>query len=258
MQHQYYGNTRTLRRKWPSLVAYQENLISSAEAASNQHEGLAVCDKFEDWLCGNAQSCCTTKDAPDCPVGAEMGGFNYVLGLRAMAQIAGVVGNSSAAARYSWYATKGTKEFHAYFYNSSAGRYGGDIGATQSLSLPALKIGSAPPAVYSGLVNTIDDNLRSIGYTLAVGAVTSKILFNMLSENGLHESALRTAINTEEPSIGHWWKKWNATTCYEAFPNTNNATSTYLRNPPTPSPFLFKLCSVIFAISYCTQAVFMS
>jgi hypothetical protein len=42
----------------------------------------------------------------------------------------------------------------------------------------------------------------------------------MLSENGLHESAVRAAINTEEPSIGHWWKQWNATTCYEAFPNS--------------------------------------
>ena len=49
----------------------------------------------------------------------------------------------------------------------------------------------------------------------------------MLSENGLHETALRAAINTEEPSIGHWWEKWNATTCYEAFPATNNATNTH-------------------------------
>ena len=83
-----------------------------------------------------------------------------------------------------------------------------------------------------------------------------RAVFNMLSENGLHESALRTAINTDEPSIGHWWKKWNATTvrnnrpaipcescasagalvdfqlignrlsqCFEAFPNTNSPTN---------------------------------
>ena len=151
-----------------------------------------------------------------------MGGFNYVLGLRAMSQMASVLGNSTAAARYAEYASKGTKEFHTYFFNATVGRYGGDIGATQSLSLPALKIGSPPASVYPNVVKTVGDDLKSINYTLAVGAVTSKVLFNMLSENGLHESALRTAINTEEPSIGHWWKKWNATTCYEAFPNTNS------------------------------------
>ena len=39
-----------------------------------------------------------------------------------------------------------------------------------------------------------------------------------MSEHGLHESALRAAISTDEPSIGHWWKAFNATTCYEAFP----------------------------------------
>eukprot|EP01043_Picozoa_sp_COSAG02_P063197 COSAG02_NODE_8897_length_2405_cov_2.497398_2_plen_168_part_00 len=73
MQHQYYGNVRTLERKWPSLVRYQENLITTAESASGnatQHEGLAVCDQFKDWLCGNAQSCCThpsAKGAPEPP-----------------------------------------------------------------------------------------------------------------------------------------------------------------------------------------------
>ena len=68
----------------------------------------------------------------------------------------------------------------------------------------------------------VDDDIKSINYTLAIGAVTSKILFNLLSENGLHETALRTAISTDEPSIGYWWKKWNATTCYEAFPAENS------------------------------------
>ena len=69
--------------------------------------------------------------------------------------------------------------------------------------------------------------MKSINYTMAVGAVTSKIIFNMLSENGVHEAALRTAINTEEPSIGYWWKRWNATTCYEAFPAANDASSEF-------------------------------
>ena len=155
-----------------------------------------------------------------------MGGFNYVLGLRAMSQMAAILGNSTAAARYATYAATGTKEFHSFFYNATIGRYGGDEGAIQSLSLPALKIGSPPDAATRGhVVETVDKDLKEINFTLAVGAVTSKILFNMLSENGLHESALRTAINTDEPSIGHWWKEWNATTCFEAFPNTNSATN---------------------------------
>jgi len=121
----------------------------------------------------------------------------------------------------------GTREFHSFFYNQSVGRYGGDEDAILSLSLPALKIGSPPTALHTHVVETVGDHLKTINYTMAVGAVTSKILFNLLSENGLHETALRAATTTEEPSIGHWWKQWNATTCYEAFPGANNATNSH-------------------------------
>ena len=44
----------------------------------------------------------------------------------------------------------------------------------------------------------------------------------MLSENGLHETALRTATGTNSPSWGYWWSQ-GLTTCAEAF--TNNFTT---------------------------------
>lgn len=54
-------------------------------------------------------------------------------------------------------------------------------------------------------------------YTPNVGAVTSKILLNVLSEYGLHEIALRIATTTNEPSWGYWWSL-GATTCFENWP----------------------------------------
>jgi hypothetical protein len=53
MLHTYYGDERLVARHWPSLVLYQENLI---ENAANNPDGIAECDQFHDWLCGNAQS----------------------------------------------------------------------------------------------------------------------------------------------------------------------------------------------------------
>ena len=58
---------------------------------------------------------------------------------------------------------------------------------------------------------------RVPAYTANVGAVTSKIILNVLSENGLHESALRVATQTAAPSWGYWWTQ-GATTCWEAWP----------------------------------------
>jgi alpha-L-rhamnosidase len=223
MQHQYYGNTRIVQHLWPSLVMYQENLIAKATATADNVTKLAVCDSFGDWLSGpTGQSTCSPNASSSaCPVGAEMASFNYVLSLRAMAQMAGVVGDHNATARYESLAGAATAEFHSFFFNKSVERYGGDIGAVQSLSLPALEIGAPPtPKIRATVVQTLHDDLaQRSNYTLRVGAVTSKILLNVLSENGLHETALRTATSTEEPSWGHWWKAYNATTCYEAFPN---------------------------------------
>ena len=41
-----------------------------------------------------------------------------------------------------------------------------------------------------------------------------KVLLDVLSSNGLHDTALKMATQTQEPSWGWWWTK-NATTCWE-------------------------------------------
>ena len=151
-----------------------------------------------------------------------MGGFNYVLGLRAMASMAqGAMNDVAAAAKYTALADTGTREFHARFYNEQLQAYGGDAGAVQTLTTPALAIGSAPTAAIGHhLVQTLQHDLvNNTNYTLRVGAVTSKLLLNVLSENGLHGTALRAATNTAEDSWGFWLEQ-NATTCFEAWSNT--------------------------------------
>lgn len=164
-------------------------------------------------------SCCTNTPAGSkCPVNAEMGAFNYVLGLQAMASMAAVVGNSSAAARYTAIAAKATSDFHTAFWNPAMNQYGGDAGAVQSLTTPALFIESPPANLFPTVLNTLQTNLASsTGYNPFVGAVTSKILLNVLSTNGLHETALRTATQTSAPSWGFWWNR-NSSTCWESWP----------------------------------------
>jgi hypothetical protein len=142
MLHGYYGDDRLVSRHWPSLVLYQENLIQNA---AKNPDGLAECDQFQDWLCGNGMSCCTNAPAGSkCPVKPEMAAFNYVLGLRSMASMAAVVGNASAAARYTTIAEEATSKFHTAFWNPAMNEYGGDAGAVQSLTTPALFINSPP------------------------------------------------------------------------------------------------------------------
>jgi alpha-L-rhamnosidase len=213
MLHSYYGDKRIIKRHWDSLVMYQENLLANAS-----HLGLAECDRFKDWLCGNAQSCCSHSPAGStCDVGPEMGSFNFVLGLKAMASMATVLGNTTAATRYAAAAERGRQVFHTAFYNPQLHAYGGDDGAVQTLTLPAIDIGAPPQALMESVLKGLAGDFARTNYTPQVGAVTSKIVLNVLSENGLHSTALRAATTTQEPSWGWWWSQ-NATTCFEAFP----------------------------------------
>jgi hypothetical protein len=68
------------------------------------------------------------------------------------------------------------------------------------------------------VIKTLEDDFATLtNFTARVGAVTSKIILNVLSENGLHRTALRAATATTMPSWGWWWTQ-NASTCWEAFP----------------------------------------
>jgi alpha-L-rhamnosidase len=209
----YFGDIRVVERRWPSLVRYIENLIAKASASSHD---LAECDEFQDWLCGNGMSCCSKtgniSDVVSCPVPAEMGSFNYVLALEAMTAMAEALGKAENSTRYSKIADTARHSFHQAFYNGKTGTYGNDFGAVQSLTLPALQIGAPPVALLPHVVQTLQDDLASrTDYHLAVGAVTSKILLNVLSDHGLHQSAMRVATQTTEPSWGYWLSQ-NSTT----------------------------------------------
>ena len=236
MMHTYYGDTRVAARRWPSLVLYQENLIQKA-ATDPQH--IAKCDQFKDWLCGEAQSCCSGLPAnSSCPVGPEMGAFNYVLGLRAMADMATFLGNNSASVRYAALANNAADGFHATFYNTELNAYGGDIGAAQSLTTPALQINAMPAALKQPVVDYLAHDLAEVtDFQPFVGAVTSKILLNVLSDNNLHETALKTATTTTQPSWGYWWTQ-NSTTCWESWSVKEDPFLPRIcsRTPTTPPP----------------------
>ena len=144
-----------------------------------------------------------------CPVGEEMGGFNFVLDLRAMSEMALVLGKPTDASRYASLAEVATASFHSAFWSPQFHAYGGDYGAIQTLTLPALAIGAPPAALLDTVVQTLaDDIAQRTEFTPAVGAVTSKILLNVLSDHGLHETALRVATTTTEPSWGYLLRQY--------------------------------------------------
>jgi hypothetical protein len=105
------------------------------------------------------------------------------------------------------------------FYSPRFGAYGGDAGAVQLLTAPALVIDASPAALKPQIIKapTYDVEHGAGPGTwapgLRAGAVTSKSLLNVLIDNGHHLAALRLATTTAEPSWGNWLAR-NATTCW--------------------------------------------
>jgi alpha-L-rhamnosidase len=232
LMYEYYGDVRVLERHYPSLRRYIENLIQFAGPA-----GLALCDRFGDWV--SAGSCSTgysnpPSNSPQCPVSDVVGGYSYVLALRAMGTIAGALGGNHSAdhTRYATLATQARQSFHAHFYNKTAGLYGGDREAVQMLTIPALTIDAMLPEhaqVEAQVLRAVELDLANrSGYHLQVGAVTAKPLLNQLSSHGLHSAALRVATQTTEPSWGHWFSAYNATSCHEKWTSDSSRNHVFL------------------------------
>jgi alpha-L-rhamnosidase len=164
----------------------------------------------------------------------ELGGYSYVLALRAMETVAGALGEKYSAdhTRYATLATQARQSFHKRFYNETAGLYGGDRGAVQMLSIPALTIDAMLPEyaqVEAQVLRAVELDLANrSGYHLQVGAVTAKPLLNQLSSHGLHSAALRIATQTTEPSWGHWFSAYNATTCHEKWTSDSSRDHVFL------------------------------
>jgi alpha-L-rhamnosidase len=129
--------------------------------------------------------------------------------------MAQAIENHSAVFHYQALAEEATRAFHSVFYTAALNAYGGDSGEVQSLTVPALTIGSAPPGpIVSTLVASLAKDVQDRG--LGVGSVTAKSLLNVLSDNGRHDLALRLATQTAQPSWGYWLTQ-NATTCWETW-----------------------------------------
>ena len=71
--------------------------------------------------------------------------------------MAQVVGEPAESDRYRRLAATGTADFHTIFWNQELNAYGGDIGATQSLTLPALYIRATPPPLLDTVVTTLQN-----------------------------------------------------------------------------------------------------
>lgn len=230
----FYGDRKAANQHWDSIVRYMDNLI---RVAANSSQDLAVCDQFLDWVTAGV---CETGMCPQflsskchdsmrCPVGEMMGGFSYVQALKSVAAMARSLDRTPDAEKYQKAVIAATRGFHARFWNITSQSYGSDLSGIQMLTIPALSIEAMPTAaVRNRAVKLLGTDLYNrSGHHLQTGAVTSKSLLSMLSQYGMHKSALRVASQRTEPGWG-WWLEQGATSCWEKWPGDTSRNHIFL------------------------------
>ncbi len=124
------------------------------------------------------------------------------------AKTAKSLGKSSEYEEYNELAERTKKAFQKKYYDTVKGTYGPNGG-----NIFALKMG-VPADQYSKVIAALKSDILANGGNLDTGIFGTQFLFEVLSENGLHDQAFEAMNKRTQPSYG-WWIDQGATTTWE-------------------------------------------
>jgi len=131
------------------------------------------------------------------------------------AKAAKVLGKSEEAIEYNNLAVRTRRAFQNKYYDNEKGTYGPYGG-----NVFALKMG-VPDEHKARVVASLKTNINENDDHLDTSIFGTQLLFEVLSENGLHELAYKVMNQHTQPSYG-WWIEQGATTTWEQWNGRNS------------------------------------
>jgi len=201
------------------------------KAGKNEVGGLPDFFQFGDWSANEPRNIYNKGTGP------VMAAANYLMSLKAMAEMADVIGKTEDALKYSNLYAQLSPVFHSRFWTPATKSYNhNDSLETQSLNSIALGAGLVPGKYIQDVQSSLKDDVSGRDFHLTVGATGGMWLLKALSNAGHPNAAMRVATQTTEPSWG-WWLAQNATTCWEDWSGVQDPT-----HPPQPTHNHIFLC----------------
>jgi alpha-L-rhamnosidase len=122
------------------------------------------------------------------------------------AQTASVLYKTDEAKHYTELAERTRQAFHKRFYNEERGHYGDGGG-----NVFALRMG-VPAYQYEQVTAALKADMQANDGHLDTGIFGTQFLFEVLSENGMHDLAYQAMNKRTEPSYGRWLELGATTT----------------------------------------------
>lgn len=201
----YYGDTRVLAENYDAMKAWLDLYEHEIAETGNIYTGFS----YGDWV---------APGAAYPPEGTRLAGTAYIhMTVTTMARIAGVLGHDGDAEHFETLAATITDAFNAEFYDAASGAYYDDrsAGYRQTSNLLPLSLGIVPEADRPAVVASLVDDIKERGVHLNTGALGTKIILPVLTDNGYAELAYQVATNPTYPGWGYWFETLGATTMWE-------------------------------------------
>lgn len=201
--YQYYGETRSIEKMYPTLLRYLEYL------KGKEKEG---CLSFGlgDWVYWKS----TTNNEYTSTA-------YYYLDYTLMARFAALLGKE--AAPYREKAKELKERINRKFFDPVTNRY---AEGTQTAQALALYLGLVPEGKEQAVADRLHEAVAANGFFLDFGLLGSKTVPAMLTRYGYVEDAFRMITQTDAPSWGYWVQTRGYTTLPETWtlsPKFNDA-----------------------------------
>lgn len=205
--YHYYNDTRILQEHYPTMKRYVEYLRNLATIDKNPEEPFII-NYFDGYWFSLGEWCAPGQK--DCPVHDVVNTFYYYHNSHLLSEIAGVLGFTEDAGRFSRLADTVRTEFNKRFFNPETALYGTDS-TYQTYQLLAL-VGELVPDGYRDQVfRTIVDDMKMRDGHLNTGIIGTKYLWPVLVRGGEAKLAFEAATKTTFPSYGYWIENGSTT-----------------------------------------------
>ena len=192
----HYGDGTVFRRHWEGMRHLMEHFIATSE------DGILE-GGFGDWFDPGGESCCTHTPPT----------LTTTIWFYACAQVMGkaarVIGESQQATGYEEGALRIKDAFNKQFLDTSFVSYG-----SQTANAMALHFGLVPDGLEKGVVDALLKDIRDRDFHLNTGIMGIRVIFEVLTEHGHGEVALKLMHQNTYPSFGDWIRR-GATTLWE-------------------------------------------
>jgi len=208
----HYGNDRLIRTHYDQLGRWVEYMLSRSKSSILEYSNWGDWSPPEAFaIAGSIGAGAISKDTPGALVSTAYMQYQCAL----MARMAGVIGRTDEACRWSKVAEEVKAVFHERFWNPSVNGY---HTGNQACNALALYMELVPDELRACVVDSLVADVKQRDYHLTTGNLCTKYLLEVLSVNGHADVAYRLATQTSYPSWGYMLEQ-GATTLWERWEN---------------------------------------